>query len=87
MKIDWENGVEEKFKQLIERVPLFLRDLAKDKVSKRIEHTLRDENRTDASEKDLADAFFTETPFGFHGPLKTDMEAVGIDYTQYGYDK
>ena len=24
-----------------------------------------------------------ETPFGFHGPMKMDMEALGIDYEKY----
>ena len=87
MTIQWEKGSDATFKQLIERVPVFLRDMACDKVSKRIESTLQKENRSEASEKDLVDAFFTETPFGFHGPLKTDMEAIGIDYKKYGYDK
>ena len=87
MTIQWEQGTDEKYKQLIDRVPIFLRDLAKDKVSKRIEQTLQKDNRFMASEKDLVDAFFTETPFGFHGPMKTDMETVGIDYTKYGYER
>ena len=28
-----------------------------------------------------------ETPFGFHGPMKLDMEELGIDYKKYGYEK
>ena len=44
-------------------------------------------NRLAVTEKDLVDAFFSETPFGFHGPMKCDMDEFGIDYTQYGYDK
>jgi len=43
------------------------------------------EGRSQVTEKDLVDAFFAETPFGFHGPMKTDMDALGIDYTQYGH--
>ena len=45
------------------------------------------ENNPEVTEKNLIDAFFKETPFGFHGPMKTDMESVGIDYTKYGHPK
>ena len=44
-------------------------------------------NRTVVTEKDLVDAFFAETPFGFHGPMKNDMESLQIDYLKYGYPK
>ena len=87
MDIAWDKTTEEKFKQLIEKVPVFLRDLAREKVSKRAESMARQENRTEITEKDLIDAFFKETPFGFHGPMKTDMTTVGIDYMKYGYEK
>ena len=87
MLITWEKSTEEKFRQLIEKVPIFLRELAKDKVSKKAEDLVKRTSRSVIEEKDLVDAFFMETPFGFHGPMKTDMTAVGIDYTKYGYDK
>jgi hypothetical protein len=85
--LNWDKSTEDKFAQLIEKVPIFLRDLAKEKVSKKAEGLAIKENRSVINEKDLVDAFFTETPFGFHGPMKTDMTAVGIDYTKYGYNK
>ena len=66
---------------------IFLRDIAKEKVSKTAEGLAEKENRSEMTEKDLVDAFFVETPFGFHGPMKTDMEAIGIDYTQYGHKR
>jgi len=85
--ITWDKPTEAKFIQLIDKVPIFLRDLAKEKISKKAEGLVTKDNRRVISEKDLVDAFFTETPFGFHGPMKTDMTAVGINYTKYGYDK
>ena len=87
MTISWDKTTEEKFKQLIEKIPIFLRDMARDKVSKRAEIFAQKENRSEITEKDMVDAFFKETPFGFHGPMKTDMEAIGVDYTKYGYEK
>ena len=86
MYISWEKETEAKFKQLIEKVPVFLRSLAQEKVSKRAESLAQKENRAEVTEKDLVDAFFKETPFGFHGPMKSDMDTLGIDYKKYGYD-
>ncbi len=87
MSASWEKTTEDKFKQLLERVPVFLRGMAQEKVSKKAEGIVVQEGRTQVTEKDLVDAFFAETPFGFHGPMKTDMESLGIDYTKYGHSK
>ena len=87
MDIRWDSQTAEKFQQLLDKVPVFLRDTAKERVTKRAEQIVRESNRSEISEKDLVDAFFKETPFGFHGPMKTDMVAVGIDYTKYGHPK
>lgn len=85
--MNWEKATEEKFRQLLEKVPVFLRGMAQEKVSKKAEAVVTREGRAQVTEKDLVDAFFAETPFGFHGPMKTDMEALGIDYTKYGHDR
>ena len=87
MSISWDKNAEEKFNQLIEKIPVFLRETARDKVAKRAAKITAAENRSVISEKDMVDAFFAETPFGFHGPMKTDMETLGIDYVKYGHNK
>jgi len=85
--MDWDKSAEEKFEQLLEKVPVFLRETAREKVSKKAESLAAGENRSQVTEKDLVNACFEETPFGFHGPMKTDMETLGIDYTQYGHER
>ena len=87
MSIVWEEATKEKFDQLLERIPVFLRGMAQEKVSKKAESLADKDGRSQVTEKDLVDAFFAETPFGFHGPMKTDMEALGIDYMKYGHSK
>ena len=87
MNINWDKTTEGKFHQMIEKIPVFLRGIAKEKVFQKAEHSARQENRPQVIEKDLVDAFFAETPFGFHGPMKTDMTALGIEYIKYGYPK
>ena len=59
--------------------------MAQEKISKKAESIVRKESRLEVTEKDMVDAFFSETPFGFHGPMKNDMNEFGIDYKKYGH--
>ena len=85
MSIDWEKEAQELFDKLIEKTPKFVREMAKEKVLKRAELLATNETRVEVVLKDVVDAFFAETPGGFHGPLKNDMDALGIDYKAYGH--
>ena len=85
MPLIWEKNASEKFELLISKVPPFLRDIARDKVSRKAEIFAAKESRAEVTEKDMVDAFFAETPFGFHGPMKSDMQECGINYTAYGH--
>jgi hypothetical protein len=87
MGVAWHKETQEKFQQLIDKIPIFLRGIAQEKVSKKAENIAAKANRTEVTEKDMVEAFFSETPFGFHGPMKSDMESIGIDYTKYGYER
>lgn len=84
--LTWDILALEKFRQLIDKVPVFLRGMAEKKVKQKAEMLARLGHRQVVTEKDMVDAFFAETPFGFHGPMKTDMDELGIDYIKYGYD-
>ena len=86
-KVSWDKTTQEKFNQLLGKIPIFLRGIAEKKVSQKAESITRQENRREVTEKDMVDAFFSETPFGFHGPMKSDMEEFGIDYAKYGHPK
>ena len=83
----WDKTTEEKFLQMIGKIPIFLRGIAKEKVSKKAESIVGKENRTEVCEKDMVDAFFAETPAGFVPAMKSGMQELGIDYTKYGYEK
>lgn len=86
-EISWEKNAGEKFKAMIEKVPVFMRPVAQETVSKKAVELVQKAGRTEITEKDMVDAFFAATPGGFHGPMKADMEALGIDYTKYGYER
>ncbi len=86
-KIVWPSEIQQKFDLMIDKVPVFLRGMARQKVLEKAESLARQSNRTQLTLKDLIDAFFEATPFGFHGPMKSDMQELGIDYEQFGYSK
>lgn len=81
----WQEDTQEKFNLIMQKIPSFMRTIAGEKVSKKAEDLAFKDGRSEVNEKDMVDAFFLETPFGFHGPMKLDMESIGIDYKQYGH--
>lgn len=85
--IIWDKTAQENFDAILAKIPVFLRNTAEKKVSQKAEVNARNDNRQEVLPKDVVDAFFMVTPFGFHGPMKTDMEALGIDYKKYGYSE
>ena len=85
MSITWEKATEEKFNKILEGIPDMIRGIAETRVSKKAQSIVTEAGRTEITEKDMVDAFFAETPFGFHGPMKSDMEKYGIDYKKYGH--
>ncbi|MBI5874130.1 MAG: DUF2621 family protein [Candidatus Omnitrophica bacterium] len=87
MDISWDKTTQEKFKQLVAKMPVFMRPIAEKALAERAEAIVKKDNRSEITEKDMVDAFFIETPFGFQGMMKNDLIALGIDYTKYGYEK
>jgi hypothetical protein len=86
-EITWDPDVQKKLDQMIAKIPVFLKDMALKKVSQKALDLAQKDNRKSVSEKDMVDAFFAATPFGFHGPMKKDMEDLNIDYQKYGHSK
>jgi len=84
-QMTWEKTAKDSFEAVLGKIPVFLRPIAKQKVSKKAEQIAQQQGRKEVGEKDVVDAFFIETPFGFHGPMKMDMEALNIDYKKYGH--
>ncbi len=83
--IIWEPQATQDFEAVLAKIPPFLRPIASKKVSHKAESLAADDSRSQVSHKDVISAFFMETPFGFHGPMKMDMDSLKIDYKKYGY--
>lgn len=87
MAIVWQAATQDNFNKLIAKVPGPMRSIAREQIAKKAEQIAADKNGKEVGEEDLVHAFFEVTPFGFHGPVKCDMEEIGLDYTQYGYER
>ena len=86
-RITLEEATQQKFLKILEEIPELIRGIAEIRVTKKAESILREQNRLIITEKDMVDAFFSETPAGFMGPMKNSMQELGIDYTKYGHPK
>ena len=86
-KITWEKTTHENFHKILEQIPDLIRGIAEIRVRKKAQSILREQNRTEITEKDMVDAFFAETPPGFVPPMKNSMQELGIDYVKYGYPR
>ncbi len=84
-KITWEKSTQEQFLHILEQIPALIRGIAEIRVSRKAEGLVREQKRTTISEKDMVDAFFSETPPGFVPDMKKSMEELGIDYVKYGH--
>jgi hypothetical protein len=85
--MNWDKETEGKFKLMLGKMPIFLRGIAEKKSFDKAESLAKAAGRVEMTEKDMVDAFFSETPFGFQGMMKNDLAEFGIDYTKYGYSK
>jgi hypothetical protein len=83
--IIWDKVVEENFQKILEDIPYMIRGIAEARVSQKARALVEGEGRTTVTEKDMVDAFFTETPGGFIPVMKNSLEQLGIDYKQYGH--
>lgn len=85
--ISWAAEAQAKFRQMLERMPIFARPMAEKPVARKAEELAGQTQGQLVTEEILIDAFFEITPFGFHGPLMSDMEAVELDYKGCGHPK
>jgi len=82
-EILWNAGVQAKFKQALEKMPVFQRGMAEKMITKKAFELAKEANAFEVSEKELVCAFFAETPGPFKGIMKNMLKEINIDYTKY----
>jgi len=83
----WEEMVQEKFKQMVGKLPIFHRRIAEDAVSSKAEENARSRNSDIVQEEDVISAFFSDVPSPFYSMMVNLLEQTGFDYKKYGFPK
>jgi hypothetical protein len=81
--LEWEKGAKAKYDNMIGRIPLFHREIAKIVVDKKAEQNARKRHSPLVEEDDIVSAFFSEVPKAFYGLMVRLLDEVGFRYQEY----
>ncbi len=79
----WEKEALEKFNQMIEKIPLFHRNIALQVVRKKADLNAKERGSQQVEEDDIVRAFFSEVPMAFYSLMIRLLDEVGFDYKKY----
>jgi hypothetical protein len=85
--MEWNNEVQEKFKTMIEKIPVFHRRITESVVIKKAEENAKARNAERVEEIDVISAFFSDVPSPFYSMMVRLLERCGFDYKKYGFPK
>ncbi len=85
--MNWEPKLEEKFKLMISRIPVFHRRITEEVVTKRAQELAGARGAKQVGEEDVITAFFSDVPSPFYGMMVRLLEQTGFDYKKYGFPK
>jgi len=84
-QIHWEEKARSKYDDMISRIPLFHREIAKQIVDKKaVENAVSRQSKL-VEEKDIIKAFYDEIPKALSSMMVRLMDTVGFDHKKYGY--
>jgi hypothetical protein len=76
--MDWDQGVEEKLKLLVSKLPLFHRHIAEQVVIKKAEELAAGRSSQKVQREDLVGAFLSEVPEVFRKYLNELLKEVDL---------
>ena len=82
-EIKWEPVAKAKYDKMIEKIPLFHRQIAKLVVEKKAALNAQARGNGHILEEDIVRAFLTEVPLAFYSLMIRLMDEVGFDYKKY----
>jgi len=85
--MQWESNVQEKFRLMISKMPVFHRRIAEEAVTKEAEEIAQARKAQQVEEQDVLNAFFTDVPSPFYSMMIRLLEQSGFDYKKYGFPK
>ena len=82
-KLNWEKNAQAKYAGMIEKIPLFHRQIAKIVVDKKAEQIASARGSEVVEEPDIVQAFLSEVPMAFYSLMVRLLDEVGFDYRKY----
>jgi len=82
--MDWEKIGKKKFDDMIQRMPLFHRQIAKEVVERKAMENAETRGAQMVEEVDIVSAFFSEVPKAFFSLMVKLMDDVGFDHEHVG---
>ena len=82
-KLEWEQKASDKYKEMISKIPLFHREIAKKVVDRKAVINARERGADLVEEPDIVKAFLTEVPMAFYSLMIRLLDEVGFDYKKY----
>ncbi len=83
ISLDWEKKTREKFDLMIQRIPLFHREIARKVVVKKAQFNAQERGSRFVEEPDIVRAFFSEVPMAFYSLMVRLLSEVGFNYKKY----
>ena len=82
-ELKWEPSAFKKYQEMITKIPLFHREIAKKVVDKRAPMLAQERGSNVVEESDIVKAFFAEVPMTFYSLMIRLFEEVKFDYKKY----
>jgi hypothetical protein len=82
-QLEWEETACKKYEEMILKIPLFHRDIAKRVVDKKALINAQGRKSNFVEEQDIVRAFFSEVPMTFYNLMVRLFDEVGFDYEKY----
>jgi len=85
--MDWDKQTQEKFKSMVNKMPIFHRHIAEAAVVKKAEANAVLRKAPKVAEADVIAGFFSEVPKTFYSLMIRLLDNSGFDYKKYGFPK
>jgi len=85
--MEWDVVVQDKFKAMIVKIPIFHRGITENAVTLRAEENAQARKALKVEEQDVVAAFFTDVPSPFYSMMIRLLDQSGLDYKKYGFPK
>ena len=81
--IQWNSTALDKYNQMLKRIPVFHREIARQVVCKKAEENAKTRGASQIEEDDLSQAFLAEVPKAFYSLMVRIMDEVKLEYRKH----